>query len=96
MGTFPTSPSLFSQAYYIHVWDEYSMKPMVYSYCQDKSQQIYINLYQLLVQYAATKTVTLNPKSILIDFEQSAINAINKVFPGTIIKCCHFHYVQNM
>ena len=57
MGTFPTSPSLFSQAYYIHVWDEYSMKAMVYSCCQDKSQQTYINLYQLLVQYAATKNI---------------------------------------
>ena len=40
-GTFSTSPSLFSQAYYIHVWDEYSMKPMIYLCCQDKSQQIY-------------------------------------------------------
>ena len=42
-GTFTTSSSLFSQAYYIHVWDEYSMKPMIYLCCQDKSQQIYIN-----------------------------------------------------
>ena len=37
------TPSLFRRAYYIYVWNEYSMKPMVYSYCQDKSQQIYIN-----------------------------------------------------
>ena len=42
------------------------------------------------------KDITLNPKSILIDFEQSAINAINKVFPSTIIECCHFHYSQNI
>jgi hypothetical protein len=54
-GTFRTSPAMFSQAYYIHVWDEYSMKPMVYSCCQDKSQESYINLYQSLVQYAAKK-----------------------------------------
>ena len=94
--TFRTSPALFSQAYYIHVFDEYSMKPMVYSCCQDKSQQTYIHLYQSLVQYAATKNITLNPKSMLIDFEQSSINAINKVFPSTIIKYCHFHYAQNI
>ena len=42
-GTFRTLSSLFSQAYYIHVWEEYSMKPMVYSCCQDKSQQTYTN-----------------------------------------------------
>ena len=72
------------------------MKPMVYSCCQDKSKQTYINLYQSLVQDAATKNIILNSKSILIDFEQSAINAINKVFPGTIIKYCHFHYAQNI
>ncbi|CAF2885444.1 unnamed protein product [Rotaria sp. Silwood2] len=95
-GTFRTSPALFSQAYYIHVWDEYSMKPMVYSCCQDKSQQTYINLYQSLIQYATTKNITLQPKSILVYFERSAINAINEVFPSTIVKCCHFHYAQNI
>ena len=72
------------------------MKPMVYSCCQDKSQQTYINLYQSLVQYAVTKNITRDPKSILIGFEQSAINAINKVFPSTNIKYCHFHYAQNI
>jgi hypothetical protein len=95
-GTFRTSPAMFSQAYYIHVWDEYSMKPMVYSCCQDKSQESYINLYQSLVQYAAKKNITLKPTSILIDFEQSAINAINEVFPNTSVKACHFHYAQNI
>ncbi|CAF3135168.1 unnamed protein product [Rotaria socialis] len=74
-GTFRTAPSLFSQAYYIHVWDEYSMKPMF-------SMQ--------------EKNITLKPFSILIDFEQSSINAINKVFPSTKVKCCHFHYAQNI
>ena len=69
---------------------------MVYSCCQDKLQHTCINLYQSLVQYAATKNITHNPKSILIDFEQSSINAINRVFASTIIKCCHFHYVQNI
>ncbi|CAF1970830.1 unnamed protein product [Rotaria magnacalcarata] len=78
-GTFGTAPSLFSQAYYIHV-----------------SEETYVNLYQSLVQYATKKNVTLNPTSILNDFEQSAINAINQVFPRTVVKCCHFHSVQNI
>ncbi|CAF2181637.1 unnamed protein product [Rotaria magnacalcarata] len=57
------------------------------------SQAYYIHS---LVQYATKKNVTLNPTSILNDFEQSAINAINQVFPRTVVKCCHFHSVQNI
>ncbi|CAF2838644.1 unnamed protein product [Rotaria sp. Silwood2] len=72
------------------------MKPIVYSCCQDKSEETYVNLYQSLVQYATKKNVTLNPTSILIDFEQSAINAINRVFPRTVVNCCHFHFAQNI
>jgi len=63
-GTFRTSPAPSSQAYYIYVWDEYSVKPMVHSCCQNKSQATYTNLFQSLVQYAATKNITLKPSSI--------------------------------
>ncbi|CAF4475878.1 unnamed protein product [Didymodactylos carnosus] len=95
-GTFRTSPALFSQAYYIHVWDEYSMKPIVYACCEDKSQSGYTCLLRSLVGYAAQKNIVLSPSSILIDFEKAAINAINDVFPQTLVKGCHFHYAQNV
>ena len=39
--TFRTSPGLFTQLYYIHVCDKYSMKPVVYGRCEDKSQAGY-------------------------------------------------------
>ena len=35
--TFRTSLDLFTRACYIHVWDEYNMKAVVYSCCEDKS-----------------------------------------------------------
>ncbi|CAF0781643.1 unnamed protein product [Didymodactylos carnosus] len=89
-GTFRTSPALFSQAYYIHVWDEHSIKPIVYSCCEDKSQNGYICLPGSLVGYAAQKSIVLNSSSILIDFEKAAINAISDVFPQTLVKGCHF------
>ena len=44
-GTFRTSPTLFTQAYYIHVFDEYSMKPVVYACYEDKSQIGYDYLF---------------------------------------------------
>ncbi|CAF1062509.1 unnamed protein product, partial [Didymodactylos carnosus] len=92
-GTFRTSPALFSQAYYIHVWDEYSMKPTVYACCEDKSQNGYTCLLRSLVSYAAQKNIVLSPPSISIDFEKAAIN---DVFPQTLVKGCHFHYAQNV
>ena len=95
-GTFRTSPALFTQAYYIHVFDEYSMKPVVYSCCEDKSRAGYDYLFRSLVGYAAEKKIVLNPKSILIDFEQAVANTINDVFPQTSVKTCHFHFVQNV
>ena len=95
-GIFRTSPALFTQAYYIHVWDEYSMKPIVYSCCEDKSQEGYEHLFRSLVDYAAQKNIALNPSSILIDFEKAAINAINNVLQQTLVKGCHFHFDQNV
>ena len=62
-GRFRTSAALFTQAYYIHVWDEYSMKPAV-KINHKKNMNIYFD-------YAAQKTIMLNPSSILIDFEKA-------------------------
>lgn len=94
--TFRTSPALFTQSYYIHVWDECSMKPVVYSCCDNKSEKCYLELLQTLLTHATKKKILLNPSSILIDFEQSMINAINDVFPQAQVKECHFHYAQNI
>jgi hypothetical protein len=54
-GTFRTSPALFTQSYYIHVWDEFSMKPIVYSCCEDKSEECYNELLQSLVTHVTKK-----------------------------------------
>ena len=51
------------------------MKPIVYSYCEDKLQEGYEHLFRSLVDYAAQNNIVLNPSSILIDFEKVAINA---------------------
>ena len=42
------------------------------------------------------KNISLNPSSILIDFEQATSNAINDVFPQASVKGCHFHYAKNV
>ncbi|CAF1545159.1 unnamed protein product [Rotaria sordida] len=95
-GTFRTSPALFAQSYYIHVWDEFSMKSVIYSCCEDKKEECYHELLQSLLIHATKKKITLNPSSILIDFEQGMINAINDIFPQALVKGCHFHFAQNI
>ena len=39
----------------IHVWDEFNMKPVIFSYYEDKSQESYHRLFRSLVTYANTK-----------------------------------------
>ncbi|CAF4465177.1 unnamed protein product, partial [Didymodactylos carnosus] len=60
------------------------------------TEEGYRHLFTSLVTYANTKNITLNPSSVLIDFEQGAINAINYVFPQALVKGCHFHFAQNV
>ena len=92
-GRFRTAPALFTQAYYIHVWDEFSMKAVVFACCEDKSQEGYHRLFTSLITYA---NISLNPSSILIDFEQATINAISNVFSQASVKGCHFHDAKNV
>ena len=70
------------------------MKPIIYSCCENKSEKCYHDLLQSLLTHATKKRISLNLLSILIDFEQSMINAINDVFPQALVKECHFHYAQ--
>ena len=95
-GTFLTSPALFTQAYYTHVFDDYSIKPVVYACCEDKFQARYDYSFRSLIGYAAEKRIVLNPKSILIDFERAVVNTIKDVLPQMSVRACHFHLVQNV
>ncbi|CAF4041056.1 unnamed protein product [Rotaria sp. Silwood1] len=42
-GTFRTAPKVFYQSYSIHIWDDYSMKPVVYAALPNKN----INTYDI-------------------------------------------------
>ena len=71
------------------------MKPVMYSCCEDKSQGSG-HLFRSLVDYTAQKKLLSTTSSIPIDFENAAIKAINDVYPQTLVKGCHFHFVQNV
>ena len=66
-------PYLLKYVYYILVWDEYCMKPVVYSCCEYKLQEGYERLFRSLIDYSTRKNIVLNLSSILTDFEKAAI-----------------------
>ena len=95
-GTFRMLSTLFTQAYYMHMFNEYSMKPVVYTCCKDKFQADYNYLFQSLVGFTAEKKIVLNSKFMLMNFEQAVVNTINDVLTQTSMKACHFHFVKNV
>lgn len=65
--------------------------PQLYILLGDKTQAT----YQLAFNFLASK-ITTHPRSILVDFEKGAINALKIAFPNTRIKGCYFHLTQSL
>lgn len=95
-GTFKTAPKLFQQSYTIHGKNNYSMKPFVFAALTNKYETTYVDFLENLLLYANNNSINLSPSSILIDFEQGAMNAFKKVFPNATILFCQFHYAKNI
>lgn len=92
-GTFKTSPLIFSQVYTIHVLiKENIIIPTIYALLPNKTEETYIRLLTTLKEIKPN----LNPKSIMTDFERSAINAFKYVFPNIKQNGCHFHFAQSI
>lgn len=89
-GTFKSCPSIFSQIYTIHVLKQNTVIPTCFALLPSKTQENYnevLNALKLLKP-------SINPKSILTDFEQGAINAFKECFPVIQTRGCHFHMSQ--
>ena len=90
-GTFRTAPKLFYQSYSIHVWGDFNMKPVIYAALHNKKIDTYDIFLNELIQYGKSDGISLNPKSILIDFEMSVFKAFSQNFPTAKLKGCQFH-----
>ena len=53
-------------------------------------------MYQQLLDVLLNKSPDLNPSSIMVDFEQGAINAFKARFPDADMRECFFHLCQNV
>jgi hypothetical protein len=72
------------------------MKPVVYAALPDKKLNTYDTFLSALIVYAQANGISLDPQSILIDFEMATYNAFSKDFPAAKIKGCTFHFGQNI
>ncbi|XP_076069776.1 uncharacterized protein LOC143041652 [Oratosquilla oratoria] len=95
-GTFRTAPKLFHQLYIIRCPLGESAITCVYAFLSGKTQSIYEELFQAIVEPCATLGFNLDPTTITTDFELATVNAIRTVY-GDHVQChgCFFQLTQN-
>ena len=89
-GTFKVAPSLFFQIFTIHALVDRSAVPLIYVLHLYKSEATYLRVFQKLHELKAT----LNPLSMMADFEKASQNAVCQVFPTVQLVGCLFHLGQ--
>lgn len=94
-GTFKSCPKQFSQLYTVHVdWNsttyETNIYPVIYALLPDKTEAT----YSLLLRQLKTWCPEWNPEIIKLDFEMSAMKAVQSQFPQVKLSGCNFHLNQ--
>ena len=94
-GTFLFAPDLFQQFYSIHVYKNRYYVPVAFCFLTSKDEGVYERMWRELLHLS--EQLTGQPFIIDIfhaDFELAAHNAVKKIFPSVLIKCCAFHLSQ--
>ena len=68
--------------------------PMLYALLPNKQRQSYNRAFSLLKDAAMTHGLTLDPATVLSDFELAIIQALALNFPNSRHRGCYFHYMQ--
>ena len=81
-GTFKTSPNLFTQLLTMHaLLDDGWRIPAAYGLLPGKTEVLYTKLLEQLDECAS-----MNPESVLTNYELGLRNAILNVWPGTTLR----------
>lgn len=96
-GTFSTAPKLFEQLYIIRAPLGESAVSCIYALLTGKSQEIYEEMLQAILNKRDEYGLELNLNTTMSDFEQAIMNAIrNKLGADIRIKGCFYHLTQNI
>ena len=94
-GIFKIVPREFPQLYIIHGKYKNKFFPLTYALLPSKEQCQYERMWRL-IKREADNVAELKIKSMLCDFETSAIKAVSSVFPDASVKGCYFHFTQSI
>lgn len=89
-GTFSSAPALFAQLYTIHYLEDRTAFPMVFALLPNRRQSTYEKLFAELKDLEST----IQPETVMTDFELAAINGIVSSFPEILTFGCNFHFNQ--
>lgn len=93
-GTFQYAAKHFLQLFTIHSYSGGSYIPLVFSLIKDKKKETYLKIIQCVQDECRKRQLSFNPKTVVIDFEQSIHESIKVAFPSVKITGCRFHLAQ--
>ena len=91
-GTFKCSPEIYYQIYTLHVLLENVSVPRIFALLPNKSQETYEKFFHVLMDLRAT----LQPDTLMIDFERASYESFSDVFPSANVTGCLFHLAKNI
>ena len=91
-GTFKCSPEIYIQLFTLHIVIKNISIPRIFVLLPDKSQVTYSRLFRALKDLRPS----LQPETLMVDFEKASINAFSAVFPTTKVTGCLFHMAKNI
>jgi len=81
---------LFTQVFTVHALIDNSAFPLIYVLLPDKTEYGYERVMRKILELHPS----LNPATIMADFEKASLNACATVFPGARLVGCFFHLGQ--
>ncbi|XP_003737394.1 uncharacterized protein LOC100906240 [Galendromus occidentalis] len=95
-GTFRVVPTIFTQLYSLHGFFKGEMVPFVYFLLPDKSKETYVRMFNLVKRYAMSIGKSFDPPAFQLDFEISALKALEECFPRSEREGSLFHFNQSL
>ena len=98
-GTFSCVLPGFAQLYIFHATVENNVSlPVLFCLVKGRDEQTYTKLLGMVEELAAKEGLTVwNRKvELMCDFELALINAVHQRYTSVVVRCCFFHFVQNV
>ena len=98
-GTFTRILAGYSQLYIFNATVENNLSvPVLFCLVKGKNEASYVKLLDLVEGLANEENLTIFNREVTLmcDFELSFINAVQLLYKSVQVKCCFFHFVQNI